>query len=81
MVKKEWRKTSLKALNRLIHRPVKKKRWRWAKVGLDQKVKVHLVDPHGRLWEFKLQKGVWVRPAWLQNEPSPRETSVCAANR
>ena len=79
MVKKEWRKTSLKALDRLIYRQKKKLRWRWAKVSQDRKVKVYLVDPQGRLWEFKLQGGAYIRPAWLQDEPSPRKTSVCAA--
>jgi len=79
MVKAKWRKTSLKALDRLLYRRIKKKRWRWCKVNYDGKQKVHLVDPQGRLWEFKLQGGAWVRPAWLNDESVPRETGICTA--
>ena len=79
MVKAEWTKIQLGRLQRLIDHPRKRKRWHWAEMRQGGRVKVFLVEARGRLWEFRLSKGLQIRPYWLQHESTPRKTSVLAA--
>ena len=78
MVKAEWTKIQLGQLQRLIDHPRKRKRWYWAEMRQGGRVKVFLVDAHGRLWEFKVSRGLHIRPYWLQHESPSSEKSVLA---
>lgn len=58
-----WRRIAFWGLVLLTQVRPASNRWRWVELGVGGEVKSGLVSPSGRVWEFKLKKGAWIRPA------------------
>jgi len=55
-----WQRIRLAGLNRLVNAPLPL-RWRWETVVQDGRKKLLLRTPRGVRWQFRLQRGAWVR--------------------
>lgn len=52
--------TCLELIDRLHYLPVDM-RWKWSRRKRDQSAALHLVEPGGQRWQFKLTSGAWIR--------------------
>lgn len=69
-----WRPVRFWVLVRLLHRSDPAKCWHWAKVKRDGRSKLQVVSPRGLRFDFRLNKGAWLRPT--QDEKHGKDGNV-----
>ena len=63
LIAEGWRPARFLAIVVLLNRVAESRRWHWRKLVRHKKAALQLVDGGGRVWDFKLNGGAWIRPA------------------